>query len=277
MFRIRRSYAEFLLSARIPHTLLFKRRSSRCFRAPITLKLPSFARLKRNNATFLTQINIKFEDFFRPTRIFLRLGLFKPILKILLLNSYYWFITYRAKAECGLFDRHDFRKGDGMNITKIEDNNLIERIMNWEETDRDDTQKKPFNEVEKTKMENAYLQHKEDYKFYLGFGLQVIGVFYAVLGGILSIYFSNNPNPDKGLIKLFLLLPIFISIILGFLCIFGAIIWTRATAIIYKIAKICEIVIVHKFDILSWLLYIFGGLFIVVAVALAVLMNYLIS
>ena len=82
-----------------------------------------------------------------------------------------------------------------------------------------------FSEEEKVKLEEQYARHMDDYRFYLDFGLKANGVFYAVLGTTLSLYFSNNPNLDKGLVIFFLLVPIIVSMVLGGVCLVGAYLW----------------------------------------------------
>ncbi len=133
-----------------------------------------------------------------------------------------------------------------------------------------------FSEEEKVKLEEQYARHMDDYRFYLDFGLKANGVFYAVLGTTLSLYFSNNPNLDKGLVIFFLLVPIIVSMVLGGVCLVGAYLWGRVSKNFYTIAEVIEIVIVHQVGILTWLLCIFGGLFLGIGIALICLMRYLI-
>lgn len=132
-----------------------------------------------------------------------------------------------------------------------------------------------FSEEEKAKLKDQYAQHMEDYRFYLDFGLKANGVFYAVVGAILSLYFGNNPNLDKGLVLFFLLVPIIISLILGVVCLVGAWLWGGVSKKFYTIAEVLEIVIVHRVGILTCLLCIFGILFLGIAAALIFLMRYL--
>jgi len=133
-----------------------------------------------------------------------------------------------------------------------------------------------ITEEEKVKLRDQYAQHLDAYKFYLDFGLKVNGVFYAVVGTTLSLYFSNNANLDRGLVIFFLLVPIIVSLILGGVCLVGAYFWGGVSKNFYTIAEVIEIVIVHKVGILTCLLYIFGVLFLGIGVALIFLMAYLI-
>ena len=133
-----------------------------------------------------------------------------------------------------------------------------------------------FCEEEKAKLKDQYAQHMDDYRFYLDFGLKANGVFYAVLGTILSLYFGNNPNLDRGLVIFFLLVPIVIGFILGVVFLVGARLWGQVSKKFYAIAEVLETVIVHQVGILTWLLRIFGTLFLGIGVALILLMIYLI-
>lgn len=132
-----------------------------------------------------------------------------------------------------------------------------------------------FSDDEKVKLEKQYARHMDDYRFYLDFGLKATGVFYAVLGTTLSLYFSNNPNLDRGLVIFFLLVPIAVSLILGGVCLAGAILWGCVSKYFYTIAEVVEIVMVHQVGVLTWLLSIFGVLFVCIGIALILLMIYL--
>lgn len=53
-------------------------------------------------------------------------------------------------------------------------------------------------------LHKEYQGHIRSYEFYLEYGLKAVAVFYAVIGGILSIYFSGSKQVDRSVVKVLL-------------------------------------------------------------------------
>lgn len=66
------------------------------------------------------------------------------------------------------------------------------------------------SEYQQARMEKDYDRHLKLYEFYLDFGLKVNGFFYAIVGGILSFYYTKESSSDRWVQALLLLLPIII-------------------------------------------------------------------
>jgi hypothetical protein len=121
-----------------------------------------------------------------------------------------------------------------------------------------------------------YKNYLDLYKYYLDLGLKAVVFFYLLTGGTLAFYL---PNKDVPYIKFSLLVPIFISVILGLVFIYGAMLWRNVTR---KVIEIIEEL--NKNDLncrprtdihlLSVLLILFGFLFLFVGIFIFVLWNF---
>ncbi|HEV7396948.1 MAG TPA: hypothetical protein VGN86_10595 [Pyrinomonadaceae bacterium] len=105
------------------------------------------------------------------------------------------------------------------------------------------------------------------YEFHLDFGLKAVGFYYAILGGILSIYFSGSGSNRQVLLVL-LGLPIVLGFFLAGFFIYGGCLWRGEAKYMHRIAGKLRLPKIRKVEILSYLLWLFGGLFGVVAVFL---------
>ncbi|MDT4953152.1 MAG: hypothetical protein QOJ02_1290 [Acidobacteriota bacterium] len=126
----------------------------------------------------------------------------------------------------------------------------------------------PLADEERAKLQKEYDVHIHSYEFYLEYGLKAVAVFYAVIGGILSIYFSGNRRVDSSVLIILLGLPVFMSVILGLTFLWGAKKWRKMSEHIQKIADKLGIERPPDIVLLTYLLWIFGFLYIVTGGAL---------
>ncbi len=106
-------------------------------------------------------------------------------------------------------------------------------------------------------------EHLSLFKFYSDLALKAVGLFAAIVGAILSIYFGKDADPY---VKRFLLQAIFVmSLIMGSLFIGCGALWFRTALKAKQIAKKLEMIRFPDVIYLSYLLWLFGILFFVVA------------
>jgi hypothetical protein len=129
-------------------------------------------------------------------------------------------------------------------------------------------------ELQRTEFQwREYQTHVDLYKYYLDLGLKASAFFYVLTGVILGFYLKNTDVPY---IKISLLLLIAISVVLGSVFIYGAMLWrkvTRNIKIIIKDLNRSELNIRQTPDIhlLSLLLLLFGFLFLIVGASVGML------
>jgi hypothetical protein len=125
------------------------------------------------------------------------------------------------------------------------------------------------------RLEKEYDRHIHFYEFYLEYGLKAVAVYYAVVGGILSI----NGKMDSAVLRVLLFLSIVMSAALGSTFLWGAWKWgamvkhINMLAVELKIPKPdtdhpdTNIDLLKPPDarLLTYLLLLFGVLFIVTA------------
>lgn len=116
------------------------------------------------------------------------------------------------------------------------------------------------------KLEWELDKHLSLYKDYSDFGVKAVGIFAATVGGILSLSFGIGTNPD---VKWFLLQAAFImSLVMGGIFIGCGILWLHTSIKVKWIARKLKMIKAPDIVYLSYLLWIFGILFWVVAVGL---------
>jgi len=91
--------------------------------------------------------------------------------------------------------------------------------------------------------------------------LKAVGLFYAILGGILSIYFAKD-SKNEDVVKFLLVAPLIMSIILGLAFLIGGYLWQGATPRAKDIADKLKMTTAPNFNLLTWLLYVFGLTFL---------------
>lgn len=110
------------------------------------------------------------------------------------------------------------------------------------------------------------------FEFYLEFGLKAVAFFYAVLGGVLSIYFGLSEGFHSAIIIL-LGVPILISLVLGYYFIRGAQLWRKHTVYLCQLAGKLSIERQPDVEYLGKLLRAFGALFFVTSISLLLLLG----
>jgi hypothetical protein len=111
-------------------------------------------------------------------------------------------------------------------------------------------------------------KHLENFRFFLDLGLKAVGLFYAILGGILSIYFAKAADKNAEVMKVLLWVPFLISVILGVIFLIGARLMRDATIKLNDISRNLRMRKPPDFSLLTWLLVVFGASFLVTGASL---------
>ncbi|HEX7997702.1 MAG TPA: hypothetical protein VF528_04880 [Pyrinomonadaceae bacterium] len=136
---------------------------------------------------------------------------------------------------------------------------------------------------DRTNLEKEYDRHIHFYEFYLEYGLKSVAVYYAVVGGILSIYYAAGGQINKAVIGVLLFLSLLMSLALGVTFIWGRMKWQKMEKHINELAEQLKIIkhpdvnLLKPPDIklLTFLLLLFGVLYFVTAAALGWLIRQL--
>ena len=109
-------------------------------------------------------------------------------------------------------------------------------------------------------------QHLSLFKNYSGLAIQAVGIFAAVVGGILSISFAGEG--DVNVKRLLLQATLIMSVIMG--CIFAlcGLLWFRVSNRAKWIGRRLKMIKFPDIIYLSYLLWVFAALFFVAAAAL---------
>jgi hypothetical protein len=139
--------------------------------------------------------------------------------------------------------------------------------------------KNRFLDPDSPKLEwEEYKQHLELYRFYLDITLKANVFFYAIAGVVLTVVFDpdkQNLNPS---IKEFFLVTLFImSIALGGVLLCGAVLWFilafRINRAVKKAPREIAVKVPPFIQLLTGVLLLLGGIFIVVAAYLYKIMK----
>jgi hypothetical protein len=130
-------------------------------------------------------------------------------------------------------------------------------------------------DYERAKLQWEFEKFLANFTSFLDLGLKAVVFFYAVLGGILSIYFAKD-SANKDVVKFLLYAPLIMSLILTATFFLGAWTWSRAIPNAREIAKRLEMTTTPKFELLTWLLVVFGLTFIATGLGLFWLINRLV-
>jgi hypothetical protein len=126
----------------------------------------------------------------------------------------------------------------------------------------DTVEPQPEKSVVLTKLQwREYEVQIDLYKHYMDIVLKANAFFYFVAGSILSFYFLNY---DKPFVRYALLLPVFISFVLGVIFFYGASRWQRVVRMIREGAESLELVKAPDIQLLFILLRISSAIFFVV-------------
>jgi hypothetical protein len=130
-----------------------------------------------------------------------------------------------------------------------------------------------LTQEEKAELEKEYERYTHAHEFYFTLSLQAVAFFYAIVGGILSIYFGGSGKVNRDVIRILLGVPILMSVILGVAFVYGGFLWRDVTKYIHGIAGMLKIIRVTNVELLTYLLWGFGLLFLGVGGALFWLMR----
>jgi hypothetical protein len=123
-------------------------------------------------------------------------------------------------------------------------------------------------DTEKSDFRWKFERHSENFRFFIDQGLKAVGLFYAIVGGIISIYFARGPERNNDVLKALLGAPLVLSLVLGLTFIVGGFLWRSATNKISPASGISRMTNVLNFGLVTWLAWIFGVLFLATGGAL---------
>ncbi|HEX8129769.1 MAG TPA: hypothetical protein VF527_11765 [Pyrinomonadaceae bacterium] len=123
-------------------------------------------------------------------------------------------------------------------------------------------------QVERELLWRQYHCYLELYKYYLELSLKGNVFFYLITGSILTFYFTHH---DEALVKYSLILPIIMSLALGLAFILGAILTKGLGKDFVDLSSQLGFNSCPSVKILIVLLYSFGSIFIIVAMAMILL------
>lgn len=126
--------------------------------------------------------------------------------------------------------------------------------------------------IDRELLWRQYHSYLELYKYYLELSLKGNVFFYLITGSILTFYFTNSNKP---LVKYSLILPVVMSLALGAAFLLGAHSTRELGMDFIDLSSRLGFRTCPRVKILIFLLYSFGSIFIIVA--LAMLMLILIS
>lgn len=136
---------------------------------------------------------------------------------------------------------------------------------------------KLIKETAETELEETAKWNKEfdrlnkSFEFYTDFGLKVVAFFYLTVGGILSISFREGG--DAGITRFVLLVvPIIMSLILGYYFLYGASILDKDAKYMLRLAEKLKFEELTKVELLSEILRVFGVMFFITGAFLIVLL-----
>lgn len=136
---------------------------------------------------------------------------------------------------------------------------------------------KVIEEIPETELEENAKWNKEfdrlnkSFEFYTDFALKVVAFFYFTVGAILSIAFREDR--DGGITRFVLLVvPIIMSLILGYYYLYGASILDKDAKYMLRLAEKLKFEELTKVELLSEILRVFGVMFFLTGIFLLVLL-----
>jgi hypothetical protein len=117
-------------------------------------------------------------------------------------------------------------------------------------------------------------EHSRNYRFFFDFALKAIGLYFAIIYGMLSII-GRDPSPNREVLKFLFAFSFGMSVILFCSFTIGGWLWRRATKKIKPIAK-KKMKYAPDFALLYWLLWLYGTAILAVGIALLILLNRLV-
>jgi hypothetical protein len=114
-----------------------------------------------------------------------------------------------------------------------------------------------IKDSERAGFQWEYEQFLAKFTFFLDLGWKAVGLFYAVLGGILAIYFTKEVK-EPSVVKFLLYAPFYMSIILSLIFFGCGILWWRLISKVDPIAKVkLKMTTTPNFKILTSLFFVF--------------------
>jgi hypothetical protein len=124
-----------------------------------------------------------------------------------------------------------------------------------------------MNDDKKELLWRQYALHVDLYKFYMNVVIKINIFYYAITGGLLSYYFSNQDNP---LLKWSLILPIIMSFALSFIFLYGSGLIKITRQELFNIRDRLNLETAPEIAILSITLKAFGIIFLLISLALLI-------
>lgn len=121
-----------------------------------------------------------------------------------------------------------------------------------------------LNPEEKAALGKEYASYLRAHEFYFTLSLQAVAFFYAIVGGILSIYFAGEGKDKDPVLVILLGVPLVMSVILGGAFVVGGYLWRNVAKHVECVARMLRIIRVPDVELLTYLLWLFGFLFLVV-------------
>ena len=112
------------------------------------------------------------------------------------------------------------------------------------------------------------------YKHYLKLTIEINVLYYAITGALLSYYFAHRSEVS---IRFALVLPFLMSVMLGVLFIYGAVLNRVSRTDVFKLRDALGLQVAPEFAVLGWFLVICAVLMLTVAIGLAALVTGYIS
>lgn len=110
---------------------------------------------------------------------------------------------------------------------------------------------------ERAQLQWEYEQFLAKLMFFLDLGWKAVGLFYAVLGGILAIYFTKDLK-EPAVVKFLLYAPLIISISLSLIFFGCGILWWRLISKVEDIVEALKMTTTPNFRILTSLFWVFA-------------------
>lgn len=165
------------------------------------------------------------------------------------------------------------------NVQKDAESTRVEGDIAWKRVGRLSRQKsfqgyvKLNPQADHATKEKDYERYISFYRYYLDLALKVNGFFYAIIGGILSIFLTKDiPRENARLIALCIPIAVLMSFAFGVLFLYGSILWGRVRWGMNVIKTQLNIERNLDVQILTLALRIFGVIFIFVGILMLVLM-----
>ncbi|MDQ3799618.1 MAG: hypothetical protein M3384_09220 [Acidobacteriota bacterium] len=127
----------------------------------------------------------------------------------------------------------------------------------------------PLDKEKSRKLEWEMDKHLSLFKDYFDYAIKIVGIFAAIVGGILTIAYSTQISLEPEAKKILLTAIVVMSYIMGGIFMLGAVLWYLVVTEMKWIARQIEMIKLPAVGYLSLLLVIFSFLFFAFAFALS--------